>query len=203
MISIITGDIINSRKLPSTIWIDGLKELLNTKGKNPSEWEIYRGDEFQIEIINPEEALLTALQIKAYLKTLKLDARMSIGFGDKTYSAATISESNGTAFVRSGELFETLKKQKTTLAINSGNSDLDTEMNLMLRLGLTFMDNWLVQSAEFVLVSIENKSLSQEEIGVRLGINQAAVSRRRKRAQYDLVLELDNHFRKKIKNLSV
>jgi hypothetical protein len=203
MISIITGDIINSRKLPSTIWIDGLKELLNTKGKNPSEWEIYRGDEFQIEIINPEEALITALQIKAYLKTLKLDARMSIGFGDKTYTAATISESNGTAFVRSGELFETLKKLKMTLAINSGNSDLDTEMNLMLRLGLTFMDNWLAQSAEFVLVSIANKSLSQEEIGVKLGINQAAVSRRRKRAQFDLVLELDNHFRKKIKTLSV
>ncbi|MDI5895134.1 hypothetical protein [Flavobacterium algoritolerans] len=203
MISIITGDIINSRKLPSTIWIDGLKELLNTRGKNPSDWEIYRGDEFQIEIINPEEALIAALQIKAYLKTLKLDARMSIGFGDKTYSAATISESNGTAFVRSGELFETLKKLKTTLAINSGNSDLDTEMNLMLRLGLTFMDNWLAQSAEFVLVSIANKSLSQEEIGVKLGINQAAVSRRRKRAQFDLVLELDNHFRKKIKTLSV
>ncbi|RTY89432.1 hypothetical protein EKM01_11500 [Flavobacterium sp. RSP46] len=200
MISIITGDIINSRQLPSAIWIDGLKELLNTKGKNPSEWEIYRGDEFQIEITNPEEALLTALQIKAYLKTLKLDARMSIGFGDKTYSGATISESNGTAFVRSGELFETLKKLKTTLAINSGTSDLDTEINLMLRLGLTFMDNWLAQSAEFIVVSMANKMLSQEEIGTKLGINQAAVSRRRKRAQFDLVLELDNHFRKKIKN---
>ena len=203
MISIITGDIINSRQLPSAIWIDGLKELLNTRGKNPSEWEIYRGDEFQIEITNPEEALLTALQIKAYLKTLKLDARMSIGFGDKTYSGATISESNGTAFVRSGELFETLKKLKTTLAINSGTSDLDTEINLMLRLGLTFMDNWLAQSAEFIVVSMANKMLSQEEIGTKLGINQAAVSRRRKRAQFDLVLELDNHFRKKIKNLRV
>ena len=203
MISIITGDIINSRQLPSAIWIDGLKELLNTRGKNPSEWEIYRGDEFQIEITNPEEALLTALQIKAYLKTLKLDARMSIGFGDKTYSGATISESNGTAFVRSGELFETLKKLKTTLAINSGTSDLDTEINLMLRLGLTFMDNWLAQSAEFIVVSMANKMLSQEEIGTKLGINQAAVSRRRKRAQFDLVLKLDNHFRKKIKNLRV
>lgn len=203
MTSIITGDIINSRKLPSKIWIDGLKNLLNTKGKNPSEWEIYRGDEFQLEVINPEEALLTALQIKAYLKTLKLDARMSIGFGDKTYKAEKISESNGTAFVHSGELFETLKKQKTTLAINSGNPDFDTEMNLMLRLGLTFMDNWLVQSAEFVLTAIENKSLSQEEIGLKLGINQAAVSRRRKRAQFDLVTELDNHFRKKIKTINV
>lgn len=203
MTSIITGDIVNSRKLPSKIWIDGLKNLLNTKGKNPSEWEIYRGDEFQLEVINPEEALLTALQIKAYLKTLKLDARMSIGFGDKTYKAEKISESNGTAFVRSGELFETLKKQKTTLAINSGNLDFDTEINLMLRLGLTFMDNWLVQSAEFVQTAIENESLSQEEIGLKLGINQAAVSRRRKRAQFDLVTELDNHFRKKIKTINV
>ncbi|MFV5688272.1 hypothetical protein ACM55M_06565 [Flavobacterium sp. ZT3R25] len=203
MISIITGDIVNSRKLPSKIWIEGLKKLLNTNGKNPSEWEIYRGDEFQLEVTNPEEALLSALQIKAYLKTLKLDARMSIGFGDKTYKAKKISESNGSAFIRSGQLFETLKKQKTTLAINTGNPDFDTEINLMLRLGLTFMDNWLVQSAEFVLIAIENESLSQEEIGVKLGINQAAVSRRRKRAQFDLVLELDNHFRKKIKNSTV
>ncbi|MFV5691758.1 hypothetical protein ACM55K_07025 [Flavobacterium sp. LT1R49] len=203
MISIITGDIVNSRKLPSKIWIEGLKKLLNTKGKNPGEWEIYRGDEFQLEVTNPEEALLTALQIKAYLKTLKLDARMSIGFGDKTYKAKKISESNGSAFIRSGQLFETLKKQKTTLAINSGNSDFDTEINLMLRLGLTFMDNWLVQSAEFVLIAIENESLSQEEIGIKLGINQAAVSRRRKRAQFDLALELENHFRKKIKNSTV
>ena len=201
MISIITGDIINSRKLSSKVWMGGLKELLNTKGKTPSEWEIYRGDEFQLEITNPEEALLTALQIKAYLRTLKLDARMSIGFGDKTYTAKKISESNGTAFVRSGELFETLKKQKTTLAINSGNPSFDVEINLMLRLGLTFMDNWLLQSAEFVLTAINNQALSQEEIGTKLGINQAAVSRRRKRSQFDLVLELDNHFRKSVKTI--
>ena len=72
----------------------------------------------------------------------------------------------------------------------------------MLRLGLTFMDNWLVQSAEFVLKSIENPLLSQEEMGVKLGINQAAVSRRRKRAQFDLVMELEQYFRNKIKKLS-
>jgi predicted XRE-type DNA-binding protein len=203
MISIITGDIINSRKLPSKIWIDGLKKLLKTKGKNPSEWEIYRGDEFQLEVATPEEALLIALQIKAYLKTLKLDARMSIGFGEKTHKAKKISESNGSAFVRSGELFETLKKQKITLAVNSGNTGFDSEMNLMLRLGLTFMNNWLVQSAEFVLTAIENQSLSQEEIGLKLGINQAAVSRRRKRANFDLMMELESHYRQKIKTLTV
>ncbi len=199
MISIITGDIINSRKLPSTIWLDGLKRILNAHGSQPKNWEIFRGDAFQLEVSEPEEALRIAIQIKAFLKTVKLDARMSIGLGDKTYDATKISESNGTAFVRSGESFDQLKKQKNTLTINSGNGDFDNEINLMLRLAQTFMNNWLVQSAEFVLTAIENPTLSQEEMGIKLKINQAAVSRRRKRAQFDLMLELENHYREKIK----
>jgi hypothetical protein len=87
MIGIITGDIVNSRKLSSKIWIDGFKKLLNNFGKNPVEWDIYRGDEFQMEVKNPEEAFIIALRIKSYFKTLKLDVRMSIGFGDMTYKA--------------------------------------------------------------------------------------------------------------------
>jgi hypothetical protein len=203
MITIITGDIVNSRKLPSTKWIGGLKLILNTLGKNPTDWEIYRGDEFQLEIKNPEEALKVALQIKSYFRTLHLDARMSIGFGEKTFKTKKISESNGTAFARSGEVLENLKKQKINLAVNSGNSDFDADINLKLRLCLTFMDNWLVQSAEFVQVAIENPTLSQEEIGAKLGINQAAVSRRRKRAQFDLMMETEKYFREKVKTLNV
>ncbi len=203
MTGIITGDIVNSRKLSSKIWIDDLKRLLNTIGKNPIEWEIYRGDEFQLKVKNPDDALMIALHIKSYFKSIKLDVRMSIGFGEMTYKAKKISESNGSAFTRSGEVFETLKKQKINLAINSGNEAFDTEINLMLRLALTFMNNWLVQSAEFVLIAIENPSLSQEEIGVKLNINQAAVSRRRKRAQFDLVMEMEHYFRNKIRTISL
>ena len=84
MIGIITGDIISSRKLSSKIWMDNFKQLLDTFGENPTEWEIYRGDEFQLEVKNPEDILMIAFQIKSYFKTLKLDVRMSIGFGDLT-----------------------------------------------------------------------------------------------------------------------
>ena len=202
MICIITGDIVNSRKLPTNLWMDGLKRILNTHGSNPKQWEIYRGDEFQLEV-DFENALFIALKIKAFLKTVKLDVRMSIGIGDKTYDAARISESNGSAFVRSGELFEQLKKQKNTLAINTGQSDFDKEINLMLRLAQTFMNSWLVQSAEFILTEMENPTLSQEEIGLKLNINQAAVSRRRKRSQFELILELENYYRQKIKTLTL
>ena len=202
MISIITGDIVNSRKLSSNVWIDDFKALLATFGKTPTEWEIYRGDEFQLEVKSIQEALYVALQIKAYFKTLKLDVRMSIGIGDKTYQGKTISESNGTAFLRSGEVFQTLKKQKINLAVNTGNLEINTDLNLKLRLASTFMDSWLPQSAQFVQVALQNATLSQEEIGQKLGINQAAVSRRRKRAQYDLLLETEEYFRQKIKNLT-
>ena len=198
MIVIITGDIINSRKLPSQMWMEDFKKVFQKFGKSPNNWEIYRGDEFQLEIKNPTEALSAALFIKVFLRSIQLDARMSLGFGEKNYEAQKITESNGDAFIRSGELFETLKKQKVNLAVNSENADFDEEMNLMLRLSLSFMDNWLQQSAEFILAAIENPSSSQEEIGTKLGINQAAVSRRQKRANYDLVKELDSFYRKKI-----
>lgn len=202
MTSVITGDIIGSRQQKSEHWVEDLKKILAPLGKTPSQWEVYRGDEFQIEVANPEDALLTAILVKARLRALKSDARMSIGFGDKTHNAERISESNGSAFINSGELFETLKKQKVTLAVRTGDFSLDENLNLMLQLALTFMDSWLVQSAEFVALAIENPTLSQEELGQKLGINQAAVSRRQKRAQFDLVMNLDRYFRKQIKQLT-
>ena len=202
MTSVITGDIIGSRQQESQHWVDDLKKILASLGKTPSHWEVYRGDEFQIEVSNPEDALLTAILVKAHLRAIKSDARMSIGFGNKTHNAKRISESNGSAFINSGELFETLKKQKVNLALRTGDLDFDEKLNLMLQLALTFMDSWLVQSAEFVAVAIENPTLSQEELGQQLGINQAAVSRRQKRAQFDLVMNLDRYFRKQIKQYS-
>ncbi|AWA30258.1 hypothetical protein HYN48_09275 [Flavobacterium magnum] len=203
MTAIITGDIINSRTSESGIWIDGLQELLATKGKTPRDWEIFRGDEFQLEVPKPEEALHTALEIKTWLKTLRLDARISIGMGDKTFVGKKISESNGPAFVRSGELFDVLKKQKLTLAINTGNADFDAEMNLMLRLGTSIMQNWLPQSAEFVLAAMKNPGYSQEEIGAKLGITQAAVSRRQTRSQFDLITEIEKFYRQKLKKTAL
>lgn len=203
MIVILTADIINSRKLSSKKWMNDFKQLLNSFGKSPNDWEIYRGDEFQLEIKNPEDAFLIAFQLKAFFKSINLDVRMSLGFGDKTYKTKKITESNGSAFIRSGELFETLKKQKINLAVNSGNPDFDEEFNLIVQLSMSFMDSWLQQSAEFVLVAIQNPTLSQEEIGLKLGINQAAVSRRQKRSQYELLLQVERYFRKKVKSLEV
>lgn len=203
MTSIITADIVNSRKDLTGEWLPILKRHLNGIANQPDEWEFYRGDAFQIEIKQPEEALKTAISIKALLKMRKLDARMSIGIGEKTISALKISESNGSAFVRSGELFETLKPQKLVLAINTGDEETDEKLNLMLRLISVLISNWLPQSAEFVLTALQFPELSQEELGRKLKISQAAVSRRQKRAQFDLIMETEAFYKKTIKRLDL
>ncbi len=199
MISILTGDVIKSRQSLSKKWLTLLKDALNQSGVSPKDWEIYRGDSFQLEIKDPAESLLKAIHIKAALKTMKnMDVRMSIGIGKVNYRAAKITESNGEAFINSGERFETLKKEKRTLAIKSPWESFDTEMNMAIRLASIAMDNWSMASAELVKLSIEENKISQQEIGIKLGIAQSTVSERQSRAYYNEIMDLEKVFRNKI-----
>ena len=134
MIGIITGDIINSRKVNNPLeWMDPLKKLLNEQGKSPKTWDLYRGDSFQIEVKQPEETLGYAIRIKAAMKSLKdIDVRMAIGIGEKSFSAPQITQSNGEAFIYSGELLEKLVKDKQTMGIKTPWPEFNKEMNLYI-----------------------------------------------------------------------
>jgi hypothetical protein len=198
MIAIITGDIINSENHPSSQWIDLLKNYFNQFGASPMNWEIYRGDEFQLKVTE-KNALFTAIRIKAMLKTIKgLDVRMGIGVGLETYVGTGVTESNGPAYQRSGRNFETLKESKINLSIATGDTKNDRTLNLMLRLALDFMDDWSVVSAEIVTMSLDYPHYSQKEIAQQLGIKQSAVSQRLKRARLDLVLDVLSYYKELI-----
>ncbi len=199
MTSVITGDIVHSQKINPKIWLDVLKEKLNTIGKSPINWEIYRGDSFQLEVTDPTESLSTSIQLKASIKCIKgIDVRMAIGIGDKSHSAASITESNGTAFVLSGERYEQLTKEKRSLAIGSAWKDFDRDINLYIRMALIAMDNWTSHSAEIVKIAMEHPGKSQEELGKILGIKQNAISYRLKRAYFEEIKELIEIYKTKL-----
>lgn len=194
MIAIITGDIINSENHQSAKWIDKLKTYFNQFGASPMNWEIYRGDEFQLKVTR-KNALFTAIRIKAMLKTIKgLDVRMGIGIGLETYVGTGVTESNGPAYQRSGRNFESLKESKVNLSIATGDKTQDRTLNLMLQLALDFMDDWSVVSAEIVTLVLDYPEYSQKQIAEKLGIKQSAVSQRLKRARLDLVVDLLSYY---------
>jgi|SRR5690625_310809 len=200
MIAVIKGDIIASRKMDSQeVWLNPLKVILSKWGKTPKDWELAWGDSFQLQIANPKEALYKAIAIKTLLKKTGVDARMAIGLGDRTYHGEKVSESNGPAFIYSGEQFEQLKKEKVNLAVKSPWAEFDTEINLYLKLGGFIMDNWTVSSAEIMQIAMETPEITQDEIGKILGIAQSSVSNRWQRAKVDAILEIESMFRKKLK----
>jgi SatD family (SatD) len=200
MISVITGDIINSKKfINPKIWLIPLKEALTNTGIDKKYWEIFRGDSFQIEIKDNQKAFYVATYIKACIKTVKgLDVRMAIGVGNKTFESNTITESNGEAFEFSGDTLEELKKEKTNLKIKTRYLYLNEELNLYFKLTLISMNHWTVNSAETVKVALENYGALQAELAQTFGISQDAVSKRLKRAYFNEIIELDKMFRRKI-----
>ncbi len=212
MIAVIKGDIINSRKVKNPEkWLLPLKELLSQWGETPADWEVVWGDFFQLEIADPLEALQKAISIKALIKTIlpggtdkrvsDLDVRISIGIGEKSYTGRRISESNGQAFIFAGEKFDSLKKDKNTLAVKSGYSSFDAEINLLLKLASIFMDKWSVKASELVFQVLKNPEAMQAEIGDILNVKQNTVSGRWHRANLDEVLQIDALYRQKLKAL--
>ncbi|MBT8184315.1 MAG: SatD family protein [Eudoraea sp.] len=194
MIAIITGDVINSEAHSASKWVPSLKQYFSQLGETPRDWEIYRGDEFQLKL-KPEQALKSAVRIKALIKSVRnLDIRLGIGLGDETFSGAGVSESNGTAYQRSGRIFSGLKERKLNLALASGNATYDRTLNLMLKLALDFMDDWSTVSAEIITLAMQQPKTSQKEIARQLNIQQSAVSQRLKRARWELVQDLLDYY---------
>lgn len=202
MISVITGDIINSRKITPDQWLELFKSELNLLGKSPEYWEIYGGDTFQLRVDDPLKALLIAIKLKAVIKTVKpLDVRLAIGIGDMTYKSKRITECNGSAFIYSGEKFTLLKKEKQKLAVKSAWSDFDAIVNLCLKLGMISMDKWSVNAAEVVRLSLSHPLTSQVDLGKLLDIRQNAVSTRLARAHFDELIEINELYKNKLINL--
>ena len=183
-ISIITGDIVNSKKVNPQLWLPALKDVLHKFGKEPEQWEVFRGDSFQLEV-KAENALEAALLIKSAIKEINgLDVRMAIGIGEKTYSTTKITESNGSAFVNSGECFDGLKKQK--LEVKSPWEFFDIEVNLFLELlSNLVLDKWTPTSASMIKEMLQNAEFTQSDLALKLSKPQSNISVGLRRAGFE------------------
>ncbi len=196
MVAVITGDIINSREGDVKHWITNLKRILALYGTESMDWEIFRGDSFQLKL-SPELALKAAFHIKASIKQTGLyDVRMAIGLGEEGHKANKITESNGSAYILSGECFESLKKQ--TLALKTENQALDQALNLMISLALLVADNWSRTVARVILTSIEHEGLQQTELSKLLNKSQSSVSEALKRGGFDEIMNVNTYYQSQL-----
>jgi len=195
-VGILTGDIISSRSKLTHEWQPMLTSILNQYGKEPTDWELFRGDSFQIRVA-ADKALKTAIHIKAGIKQITpLDVRIAIGIGLEDHTSNRITSSTGSAFVLSGACFDSLKKQ--TLAIATADNHLDEVLNLILSLASLTMDNWSPATAEAIQNAIENPKMNQEALAKKMKKSQSSVSEALKRGGYDVVMRMEQFFRRQL-----
>lgn len=191
-IAVITGDIIHSRKGDVEIWLIALKSVLNKLAGTNGSWNIFRGDSFQLSIPT-HRALLAAYTIKASIRqTGTHDVRLAIGIGDIRHKASTISESQGSAFVRSGACFDNLKKR--TLAFQSDQPELDTPLNIMLDLAMLTADQWSRTSALVIQTRLDYPEETQTDLARRLQKSQSNISEALDRGGYEPLMNVNAYF---------
>ncbi len=201
MIAVITGDIINSQHADTEVWITKLKNLLEEWGSAPQTWEIYRGDEFQFKC-SIDDAFWRFLAIKSLIRSQEnLDVRIAIGIGEENFSSEKITESNGTAYVNSGRLLDDLKSDGHTVSVKTSSNSLDRDLNILLKWASKDFNNWTMATAEIIHEMIMNNDMTQEDLAKKFTISQSSISQRLKRANYELITETNQYFRKKISEL--
>lgn len=188
---VLTGDVINSKSTPSKEWLPVLKGALSELGQEPHDWEIYRGDSFQLQV-KAQEGYKAALYLKSAIKKFKkLNVRIAIGIGEVAYKPKNITEANGTAFVYSGECFDELK---STLAIKSAWPEFDKEINLYFELALLTIDHWSANSAEVVNFMLKTPGVNQQMVAKKFKKAQSTISATLSRAGYYELMKLDQRY---------
>lgn len=229
IIGILTGDIIRSTKIENKeLLIEALNEAFNEINSlildNKAQFEIYRGDSFQIKLNNPVKALLTAILIKSKLRSatpdgakfstvgdkgnrrvighvplhLIWDARISIGIGTADYLPSNIKESSGDAFTYSGHGLDQLKSESQTLKIHTPWSDFNNEFEVTIKLVDALIKKWSIYSAEAIYLTYLKKA-TQNDLAKELKKSQPAIHKRLINANSSEIGDVLNRFEYLIK----
>ncbi len=203
--AVLTGDIVKSRDItPRAQLIEKLKEALETAKKtHHAEYDVYRGDSFQMVIPSAPAAALVAIIIRSKLishspkKSSPWDTRISIGIGGITYRGEKTTESDGPAFLLSGQGMDELNKKNRRLIIKAPWEHADRSLSLVTRIVDDIISNWSKYSAETAFYSLVYNE-SQSVLAKRLGKSQSTINDRIATAKLELVKAYVQHVKEYI-----
>lgn len=205
--AIITGDIVDSTKMVAEErnsmlrMLQSFPDLLLPLTK--IDLEIFRGDSFQIRVVNPVDSLTAALAIRAYIRSFKFaehnrqwDARLAIGIGTVEYENGTLATSDGEAYRSSGRGLDSIGKSR--LIIETPWEEVNKELRVSTAFADDIITGW-TQSQSRVIFQSLTTSLSHAEIGNILGITRQMVDKALRAGKEDLMNLYINRFKELIK----
>jgi hypothetical protein len=213
--AVITGDFINSSKLAPKDW-DRLHDIMKRSSQLlresfaaivPLDVDIFRGDSWQLLVLDPAKALRLSLlyraTIRAKMESLDLDTRMAIAVGKiDSIPATRVSEGHGEAYLLSGEGLDRLNRSKSAnMCFAHKDPEIADTLDVIVRLIDALATSWTDKQA--LAMSGALRGMKQEEIAERLWekkITQQAVAQHLSRAGWDAIERGIDYFEKKLKD---
>ncbi len=215
--AVITGDIVHSREVHDLqVLLQVLKETIPEIEKQLNtrmDFEVYRGDSFQIMIGKAEHAIKIAILIRTKLRSKTSfseseeanvpldnlwDARVSIGIGPVNKPANKVVESTGEAFELSGKQLDSMKNTHERIRMASTWGALNHQFEVVAKLGDAILSRWTLSSCEAAYRHLLFGE-TQKQIAQKLNISQPAVHKRLSIANIDAIESMINYLNLTIK----
>lgn len=182
--AVLTGDILHSMKYDLDMRSAIRSELDTIYGKLiqieqftealPDPLRLFRGDGWQIPVIEPRLSLRIGLVIRALLRSKfpkeKVDTRISIGIGSIPVLEGKFSADDGEAFIISGRGLDTIPKRGGSNLTLSVSPDLESlkefpkAINPMLTALDYLIEGWTEKQAIAVIIALSgSKSIAHSK----------------------------------------
>jgi len=165
--AVLTGDIVGSSALIKADREKLLRVLKSGSEKArqvfsphvPMKISVFRGDSWQLLIMDPRVSLSAALFFRSYVRfkmDAKTDTRISIGIGSIEFlSPVSITESDGLAFRRSGDGLESMER-KTRLRVRGPNQN--SPFDVIAGLVDAIVSRWTASQSQAVFHAIQGRT---------------------------------------------
>ena len=192
---VITGDIVDSSALSDAEHQVCLQQIEQTiaifQDEFHAQGDVFRGDEFQVFVPNPKDALRCAALLRLTLmKCVKgADARVSIGIGKyKQIETELRKTAKGEAFQLSGRALKGMYEERLKLSLPD-TVEANPSRDLLIR-HLDFMMTGLSEKqAEVLFPRLLYPELTQDALSAKTGIHRRSLASRLQRANASLILD--------------
>lgn len=197
--AVLVGDIVNSRQENPEIYLNELKTVLHQYAKYKNDYQIYRGDSFQIRV-EPEKAFICACHLKAAIKKhKKLDIKISIGIGYEEVYSNRVAESSGSAYLYSGDRFDMIGKN--LLVIQSSDAVYNQTMNLIFGLFMHIANNWQPAMAYIISERLKHPNKTLRELSPIVKKSHSTISTALKRGSFKELQKVNKYYIQKTKEI--
>lgn len=208
MIAVLSGDLVNSTQLSSTLYQQAIQLLeqqcLAWQQQFPLHYQLFRGDAFQLVLEDPHQVMRCAMQIRLALQakaplTEQVGVTLSVGLGDYQLMGDSPATSQGEAFELSGRGLD-----KAT----SGSLQLHTRhphLQQTLVLNTAFVDHLLsgltASQAQVLLCYMQMDFAEHHLIAERLNSSRQNVSQHLQRAAAPLIKRYLEFFEQQVQGV--